>query len=74
MMVGIAVGLYLAQGTPSALSQLQRFEQDVEKYHRELSQMVFAAGQQITPVDGTELQRERARGGGRTVRPCSHRE
>lgn len=61
MVVGIDVGLYLAQGTPSALSQLQRFEQDVERYHRELSQMVFAAGQQITPVDGMELQRERAR-------------
>lgn len=61
MVVGIAVGLYLAQGTPSALSQLHRFEDDVEKYQRELSQMVFAAGQQITPADATDLQRERAR-------------
>jgi hypothetical protein len=61
MVVGIAVGLYLAQGTPTALSLLRHFEQDFEKYQRELSQMVFAAGQQITPVDGTEPQRKRAR-------------
>jgi hypothetical protein len=60
-LVGIVAGLYLAQGTPEARVQLQHFEQDIEKYHRELSQMVLAAGQQITPVDGTEIQRERAR-------------
>ena len=59
--IGIAVGLYLAQGTPEARALLKIFEQDVEKYHRELSQMVLAAGQQITPVDGKEAERARAR-------------
>ena len=59
--IGIAVGLYLAQGTPEARSLLKTFEHDVEKYHRELSQMVLAAGQQITPADGTEVERARAR-------------
>ena len=59
--IGIAVGLYLAQGTPEARALLKLFEQDVEKYHRELSQMVLTAGQQITPVDGKEAERARAR-------------
>jgi hypothetical protein len=59
--IGIAVGLYLAQGTPEAKTLLKTFEQDVEKFHRELSQMVLAAGQQITPVDGKEAERARAR-------------
>jgi hypothetical protein len=59
--IGIAAGLYLAQGTPEARTLLKTFEQDVEKFHRELSQMVLAAGQQITPADGTEAERARAR-------------
>jgi len=59
--IGIAVGLYVAQGTPEARALLKIFEEDVQKYHRELSQMVLAAGQNITPVDGTEVERERAR-------------
>jgi hypothetical protein len=59
--IGIAVGLYLAQGTPEARVLLKTFERDVQKFHRELSQMVLAAGQQITPADGTELERSRAR-------------
>jgi hypothetical protein len=59
--IGIAVGLYLAQGTPEARTLLATFEHDVEKFHRELSQMVLAAGQQITQVDGTEDERARAR-------------
>jgi hypothetical protein len=59
--IGIAVGLYLAQGTPEARTLLKTFEQDVEKFHRELSQMVLAAGQQITPADGKEAERARAR-------------
>jgi hypothetical protein len=59
--IGIAAGLYLAQGTPEARTLLKTFEQDVEKFHRELSQMVLAAGQQITPADGTETERARAR-------------
>jgi len=58
--IGIAVGLYVAQGTPEARALLKIFEEDVQKYHRELSQMVLAAGQNITPVDGTEVERERA--------------
>jgi hypothetical protein len=59
--IGIAVGLYLAQGTPEARTLLKIFEQDVEKFHRELSQMVLSAGQKITPADGTEAERTRAR-------------
>jgi hypothetical protein len=59
--IGITVGLYLAQGTPEARTLLKTFEQDIEKFHRELSQMVLAAGQQITPVDGKEAERARAR-------------
>jgi hypothetical protein len=59
--IGIAAGLYLAQGTPEARTLLKTFEQDVEKFHRELSQMVLAAGQQITPADGNEPERARAR-------------
>lgn len=59
--IGIAVGLYVAQGTPEARALLKTFEHDVQKYHRELSQMVLVAGQQITPADGSEAERERAR-------------
>lgn len=59
--IGILVGLYIAQGTPSARAELKRFESDLPKYHRELSQMVLAAGQQITPADGSEIERARAR-------------
>lgn len=59
--IGIAVGLYVAQGTTEARALLKTFEQDVQKYHRELSQMVLAAGQHITTADGTEVERERAR-------------
>lgn len=60
--VDIAAGLYLAQGTPEALSQIRVFESDLEKYQRELSHLVFTAGQQITPSNAPEEQRNRARG------------
>jgi hypothetical protein len=59
--IGIAAGLYLAQGTPEARTRLRDFEQDLEKNHRELSQMVLVAGQHITSADGTEVERARAR-------------
>jgi hypothetical protein len=59
--IGIVAGLYLAQGTPEARAQLRAFEQDVEKNYRELSQMVLVAGQHITPANGTEVERARAR-------------
>ena len=65
--IGIAVGLYLAQGTREARVLLKTFERDVQKFHRELSQMVLAAGQQITPAEwnGTrKIASERDLGGG----------
>jgi hypothetical protein len=59
--VDIAAGLYLAQGTAEALSLIRVFESDLEKYQRELSHLVFTAGQQITPSDAQQEERNRAR-------------
>ena len=62
LIIDMLAGLYIFQGFEPALKELATFEEDVEGYEKELSQIVLTAFQYVSPADAHDAEiRNRAR-------------